>query len=52
MKIRKRYKLALAVISFMMFGPGVLTILALIKYLDRFDGTPEALAQGAPDPAA
>jgi len=52
MKIRKRYKLALAVIGFMMFGPGVLTILALMKYIDRFEGTPEALAQGAPESAA
>ena len=43
MKIRKRYKLALAVISFMMFGPGVLTILALIKYIDRLDEPSEAL---------
>ena len=52
MKIRKRYKLALAVISFMMFGPGVLTILALIKYIDRFEGTPEALAQSDPESVA
>ena len=52
MKIRKRYKVALAVISFMMFGPGVLTVIALIKYLDRFDMPDEALAQSDPRSAS
>jgi len=51
MKIRKRYKVALAVISFMMFGPGVLTVVALIKYLDRFDVPDEALAHPDSDSA-
>ncbi len=52
MKIRKRYKVALAVISFMMFGPGVLTVVALIMYLDRFDMPDEALAQSDPRSAS
>jgi hypothetical protein len=44
--MKKRYKLALAILGFMMFGPGVLTILALMKYIDRV--TPSELAQGDP----
>lgn len=49
MKIRKRY-LLLGVILCMMFGPGgVAAILALVKLTSV---TPEALAQGDPDPAA
>jgi len=47
--MKKRYKLALATLGFMMFGPGVLTILALVKYLDHV--TPSTVAQDDPQDA-
>jgi len=48
-KLRKRYKIALAVLGWMMFGPGVLGILALIKYLDSLDVAVGGLASNDTD---
>jgi hypothetical protein len=45
MQLRNRYKVAIAAILYLTFGPGVVTILALIKYLDRV--APSELAQDA-----
>jgi hypothetical protein len=46
MQLRNRYKIGIAAILYLMFGPGVVTILALVKYLDRV--APSELAQDTP----